>query len=245
MYFERDAASAAVPRAPFAYRFPWRVFVDFLRPANSLHPDAVPAHDARCGALEIKVPRDTNSSFEPQILKKRQRRVTGIDEMVLPLTAKGLSTGEVAAHFADVHGVSISKDTIPRITDKVIAEMTEWCNRPLEPACCGTPSASPPACSARPRRDQLAAKLHLPAPGCQHIYRRHEVSWQQLFQDEGSGLWPGRSLRASRICDGINASPKWYALSADRATNQTWMVHLSRNTFDTRRGMPAKGIRDA
>jgi putative transposase len=84
------------------------------------------------GPVEIEVPRDTNSSFEPQIVKKRQRRLTGIDEIVLSLTAKGLTTGEVAAHFADVYGATVSKDTISRITDKVIAEMAEWCNRPLE-----------------------------------------------------------------------------------------------------------------
>jgi putative transposase len=85
------------------------------------------------GPVEIEVPRDTNSSFEPQIVKKRQRRLTGIDEIVLSLTAKGLTTGEVAAHFADVYGATVSKDTISRITDKVIGEMAEWCNRPLEP----------------------------------------------------------------------------------------------------------------
>ena len=84
------------------------------------------------GPVDIEVPRDTNSSFDPQIVKKRQRRLTGIDEIVLSLTAKGLTTGEVAAHFADVYGATVSKDTISRITDKVVAEMTDWCNRPLE-----------------------------------------------------------------------------------------------------------------
>jgi putative transposase len=85
------------------------------------------------GPVEIEVPRDTNSSFDPQIVKKRQRRLTGIDEIVLSLTAKGLTTGEIAAHFSDIYGATVSKDTISRITDKVISEMTEWCNRPLEP----------------------------------------------------------------------------------------------------------------
>ena len=56
------------------------------------------------GPVEIEVPRDTNSSFEPQIVKKRQRRLTEIDEIVLSLTAKGLTIGEVAAHFAEVYG---------------------------------------------------------------------------------------------------------------------------------------------
>ncbi len=84
------------------------------------------------GAVEIEVPRDTNSTFDPVIVKKRQRRLTGVDEIVLSLTAKGLTTGEIAAHFDDVYGATVSKDTISKITDKVIEEMTEWCNRPLE-----------------------------------------------------------------------------------------------------------------
>jgi putative transposase len=84
------------------------------------------------GPVEIEVPRDTNSSFEPQIVKKRQRRLTGIDEIVLSLTAKGLTTGEVAAHFADVYGATVSKDTISRITDKVIGEIAEHLDRTVE-----------------------------------------------------------------------------------------------------------------
>ncbi|WP_411194402.1 transposase [Rhodococcus erythropolis] len=84
------------------------------------------------GPVEIDVPRDVDSSFMPQIVKKRQRRLTGIDEIVLSLTAKGLTTGEVSAHFQDVYGATVSKDTISRITDKVVGEMTEWQNRPLD-----------------------------------------------------------------------------------------------------------------
>ena len=84
------------------------------------------------GPVEIDVPRDIDSSFAPQIVKKRQRRLTGIDEIVLSLTAKGLTTGEVSAHFQDIYGATVSKDTISRITDKVVAEMTEWQNRPLD-----------------------------------------------------------------------------------------------------------------
>ncbi len=56
--------------------------------------------------------RDTNSSLEPQIIRTRQHRLTGIDAMVLSLTAKGLTTGEVAAHFADVYRASVLKDTL-------------------------------------------------------------------------------------------------------------------------------------
>src|SRR5215207_965365 len=84
------------------------------------------------GPVEIDVPRDTGSTFDPQIVKKRQRRLTGVDEIVLSLSAKGLTTGEISAHFAEVYGASVSKDTVSKITDQVLEEMTAWMNRPLD-----------------------------------------------------------------------------------------------------------------
>jgi transposase-like protein len=59
--------------------------------------------------VDIDVPRDRHGSFEPKIVKKRLRRLDSIDEIVLSLTARGLTTGEISAHFADVYGASISK----------------------------------------------------------------------------------------------------------------------------------------
>ena len=84
------------------------------------------------GPVDIEVPRDRDGSFAPTIVRKRQRRLDGVDEIVLSLTARGLTTGEIAAHFAEVYGATVSRDTISRITDKVVEEMTEWRNRPLE-----------------------------------------------------------------------------------------------------------------
>ncbi|WP_345734054.1 IS256 family transposase, partial [Cryptosporangium minutisporangium] len=84
------------------------------------------------GEVEIDVPRDRAGSFEPQIVKKRQRRLSGVDEVVLSLYAKGLTTGEISAHFAEIYGASVSKETISRITDKVLEEMQAWQTRPLD-----------------------------------------------------------------------------------------------------------------
>lgn len=64
------------------------------------------------GPVQIEVPRDRDASFDPQIVRKRQRRLTGVDEIVLSLTARGLTTGEIAAHFDDVYEAKVSKDTI-------------------------------------------------------------------------------------------------------------------------------------
>ena len=84
------------------------------------------------GHVQIDVPRDRAGTFEPKIVRKRQRRLSGVDEMVLSLYAKGLTTGEISAHFAEIYGASVSKETISRITDKVIEEMQEWVARPLD-----------------------------------------------------------------------------------------------------------------
>ena len=84
------------------------------------------------GPVGIDVPRDRDGSFEPKIVAKRKRRLSGIDELVLSLSAKGLTTGEVAAHLAEVYGAEVSRQTISTITDKVIEGMAEWQNRPLD-----------------------------------------------------------------------------------------------------------------
>ena len=84
------------------------------------------------GPVELEVPRDRAATFEPQIVKKRQRRLSGVDEVVLSLYAKGLTTGEISAHFAEIYGASVSRETISRITDKVIEEMNDWAVRPLD-----------------------------------------------------------------------------------------------------------------
>ncbi len=67
------------------------------------------------------------------VVKKRQRRLSDVDAVAISLFAKSLTTGESSAHFHEVYGASISKDTISRITDKVLEEMTTWSSRPLQP----------------------------------------------------------------------------------------------------------------
>jgi putative transposase len=84
--------------------------------------------------VELAVPRDRDSSFEPRLVKKRQRRLTGVDDLVISLSAKGLTHGEIAAHLAVVYGAEVSKHTISTITDRVLDGMAEWQNRPLDSA---------------------------------------------------------------------------------------------------------------
>ena len=83
------------------------------------------------GQVEIAVPRDRAGTFEPVIVAMRQRRLTDVDAVAISLYAKGLTTGEISAHFAEVYGASISKYTISRITNAVVEEMQAWCSRSL------------------------------------------------------------------------------------------------------------------
>jgi putative transposase len=84
------------------------------------------------GDVEIEVPRDRDGSFEPKIVRKRQRRLAGVDELVISLAAKGSTTVEISAHLADVYGAEVSRDTISRLTDAVLEELSAWQSRPLE-----------------------------------------------------------------------------------------------------------------
>jgi putative transposase len=84
------------------------------------------------GSVQIEVPRDRAGTFEPVMVPKRKRRLGGVDQMVLSLSAKGLTHGEISAHLAEIYDVSVSKETVTRITDSVIETMVEWQNRPLD-----------------------------------------------------------------------------------------------------------------
>ena len=84
------------------------------------------------GPIELDVPRDRDGSFEPETVRKNQRRRDGVDSMVISLTAKGLTTGEVEAHLAEMYSTNISRETISKITDRVLGELADWQNRPLD-----------------------------------------------------------------------------------------------------------------
>jgi putative transposase len=84
------------------------------------------------GPVQVRVPRDAAGTFEPQIVRKRQRRLSGVDDLVLSLSAKGLTHGEISAHLAEIYGAEVSKQTISTITDKVMDGMAEWQNGPLD-----------------------------------------------------------------------------------------------------------------
>lgn len=85
------------------------------------------------GEVEIDTPRDRNGSFEPQLLRKNQTRLTQMDDQILTLYAKGLSTREIVAAFKEMYDADVSATLISKVTDRVIEQITAWQSRPLDP----------------------------------------------------------------------------------------------------------------
>jgi len=84
------------------------------------------------GPVEIRTPRDRDGSFEPKLVRKRQRRFEGFDEKILALYSRGMSTRDIEAHLRELYGVSVGRDLISRVTDAVMDDVLEWQNRTLE-----------------------------------------------------------------------------------------------------------------
>lgn len=85
------------------------------------------------GSLEIDVPRDRESEFEPIVVKKNQRDISSIESQVISMYAKGMSTRDIQEHLEDIYGIEASPSLISRITDKIMPVVQEWQSRPLEP----------------------------------------------------------------------------------------------------------------
>ncbi|WP_240436934.1 IS256 family transposase [Streptomyces sporangiiformans] len=189
------------------------------------------------GPVEVKVPRDVAGTFEPQIVKKRQRRLTGVDEMVLSLSAKGLTHGEISAHLAEVYGAEVSKQTISTITDKVMDGMAEWQNRPLDRF---YPVLFVDAINVKIRDDQVANRpiyvvMAVTAEGHRDILGiwagdggEGAKYWLHVFTElKNRGLDDVLML----VCDGLKGLPEAVETVWPRTIVQTCVVHLLRNSF--------------
>ncbi len=87
---------------------------------------------SKFGEIDLNVPRDRKSEFEPQVVKKRKRDISGLEEKIISMYAKGMTTRDIQAHIKDLYNYEISPETVSSITDKVLEKAREWQNRPLE-----------------------------------------------------------------------------------------------------------------
>jgi putative transposase len=189
------------------------------------------------GQVEIDVPRDRAGTFEPQIVRKRQRRLNGVDEIVLSLYAKGLTTGEISAHFVEIYGASVSRETVSRITDKVIEEMQAWQSRPLDPIYA---AVFIDAIVVKVRDGQVANRPVYAAIGVTLEGGKDILGLWAGTGGEGAKFWMAvltdirnRGVKDVffLVCDGLKGLPEVVANVWPLAIVQTCIIHLIRNTF--------------
>src|SRR5215471_15982317 len=185
------------------------------------------------GQVGIEVPRDRAGTFEPQIVRKRQRRLTGVDQMVLSLYAKGLTTGEISAHFAEIYGASVSKETISRITDKVVEEMQAWQARPLDEVYA---AVFIDAIVVKVRDGQVANRPIYAAIGVTLAGERDILGLWAGTGGEGAKFWMAvlTDLRNRGVkdvffvvCDGLKGLPEVVGNAWPQAIVQTCVVHYA------------------
>ncbi|MGY5311772.1 IS256 family transposase [Nocardia gipuzkoensis] len=189
------------------------------------------------GPVPIEVPRDRDGSFQPQIVRKRQRRLSGVDEIVLSLYAKGLTTGEISAHFAEIYGASVSKETVSRITDKVVAEMQEWSSRPLDEVYVAN---FIDALVVKVRDGQVANRPIYAAIGVTVTGEKDILGLWAGSGGEGAKFWMSVLTEIRNrgvkdvfflVCDGLKGLLEVVGNVWPLATVQTCIIHLIRNTF--------------
>jgi transposase-like protein len=189
------------------------------------------------GPVEIDTPRDRAGTFEPKIVRKRQRRLNGVDEVVLSLYAKGLTTGEISAHFAEIYGASVSKETISRITDKVLEEMSDWSVRPLDETYA---AVFIDAIVVKVRDGQVANRPFYAAIGVSLAGERDILGLWAGTGGEGAKFWMAvltdlrnRGVKDTFlvVCDGLKGLPEVVGNVWPQAIVQTCIIHLIRNTF--------------
>ncbi len=189
------------------------------------------------GHVDIEVPRDRAGTFEPQIVRKRQRRLSGVDEIVLSLYAKGLTTGEISAHFAEIYGASVSKETVSRITDRVLEEMNDWAVRPLDEVYA---AIFIDAIVVKVRDGQVANRPIYAAIGVSLDGERDILGLWAGQGGEGAKFWMSvltdmrnRGVRDAFfvVCDGLKGLPEVVGNVWPQTIVQTCIIHLIRNTF--------------
>ena len=189
------------------------------------------------GPVRIKSPRDRDSSFEPQIVRKGQRRFQGFDDKILALYSRGLSTRDIEAHLREIYGVNVGRDLISRVTDEVMDDVRAWQQRPLEDVY--------PVLFL----DALVLKIREGGSGQRRacylalgvtVEGDRDVLGMWFQETEGAKFWmqvlndlKQRGVRDILICcvDGLKGFPEAIEAIFPQTTVQTCIVHLIRHSL--------------
>ncbi len=190
------------------------------------------------GPVELRMPRDRQGTFEPVTVPKHVRRLDGLGANVISLYAKGLTTGEIQAHLAEIYDTEVSRETISKITDQVLPDMVAWQSRPLDRV---YPVMLIDAIVVKVRDSQVANRPVYVAIGVNLDGERDVLGlWLGPSGGEGAKQWMSmltelrnRGVADALIvcCDGLKGLPDAIRVTWPHATVQTCVVHLVRNSL--------------
>lgn len=189
------------------------------------------------GELEIQTPRDRNASFEPTLIKKRQTRITGMDDQILSLYSKGMSTRDIVAAFQEMYGAEVSAGLVSQVTNAVLEEVVEWQNRPLDPV---YPIVYLDCIVLKIRQDKRVINKAVYLVLGVNVEGHKELLGMWISQNEGAKFWlsvltdlKNRGVQHMLIAcvDGLKGFPEAINATFPEAKIQLCIVHMVRNSL--------------
>ena len=190
------------------------------------------------GSVDLDVPRDRNGDFEPQIVPKGRTRFDEFDDKIVALYARGMTVRDIQAHLAEMYGVDVSHDLVSRVTEGVWDEVEAWRSRPLDAV---YPIVFIDALQVKIRDGIVANRPAYLAVGVDLEGRKHVLGiWIGDTDGEGASFWLGVLTELANrgvgdvlivCCDGLAGLPDAIEATWPKATVQTCVVHLLRNSM--------------
>jgi len=189
------------------------------------------------GEIKIKTPRDRNASFEPQLIKKGQSRITGMDDQILSLYAKGMSTRDIVAAFQEMYGAEISAGLVSQVTNSVIERVVEWQNRPLDAV---YPIVYLDCIVLKIRQDKRVINKAIYLVLGVNIEGHKELLGMWVSENEGAKFWlsvltdlQNRGVKHMLIAcvDGLKGFPEAINTTYPDAKIQLCIVHMVRHSL--------------
>ena len=189
------------------------------------------------GEVRIDTPRDRNGSFEPEIVKKGQTRLTGMDEQILCLYAKGLSTRDIVETFQEMYGAEVSAGLVSQVTNAVIEQVREWQQRPLDEV---YPIVYLDCIVLKIRQDKRVIKKSIYLALGVNLDGHKELLGMWISENEGSKFWlsvltelKNRGLEKILIAcvDGLTGFPEAIEVEYPNAKVQLCILHMVRNSL--------------
>lgn len=190
------------------------------------------------GELELSVPRDRNSNFEPILIEKRKNRLKVIDDLILSLYGKGMTVRDIQAHIEELYGTEVSSDLISTITDGVLEEVTEWRNRPLDKV---YPIVFIDGFVVKARSNGVVCNRTVYVVYAINLEGKKDVLGLYLGENEGAKFWlyvltelKNRGMDDIFIlcADGLKGLPEAVEAAFPKTTFQTCIVHMMRHSLN-------------